>query len=112
MGNIEEIKIEATMNCIKNSETILNGEYYVVHSDFIIALEEEIKKLTHPNIIIKVDDVEEVREKINDLSIENKRLNNIINELEIYIKGSDECWDLQAVLDKLNELKENNNESN
>ena len=38
-------KIKATLECIKDSETILGGEYYVIHSDYIIALEEEINKL-------------------------------------------------------------------
>ena len=38
-------KLKAILNCIKDSETILGGEYYIVHSDYIIALEEEIKKL-------------------------------------------------------------------
>ena len=38
-------KLRAILNCIKDSETILGGEYYIVHSDYIIALEEEIKKL-------------------------------------------------------------------
>lgn len=38
-------KLETTLNCIKDSETILNGEYYIIHSDFIIALEETINIL-------------------------------------------------------------------
>lgn len=38
-------KLKATLNCIKDSETILGGEYYVIHSDFIIVLEEEIDKI-------------------------------------------------------------------
>ena len=28
-------KLKVTLNCIKDSETILGGEYYVIHSDFI-----------------------------------------------------------------------------
>lgn len=38
-------KIEATLSCIKDSETIFGGEYYIIHSDFIIALEEALEKL-------------------------------------------------------------------
>lgn len=28
-------KLKVTLNCIRDSETILGGEYYVIHSDFI-----------------------------------------------------------------------------
>ena len=38
-------KVEATLNCIKDCETILNGEYYIIHSDYIITLEEALEKL-------------------------------------------------------------------
>lgn len=57
-------KLIATLNCIKDSETILGGEYYIVHSDYIIALEEEIKKL---NTTIKIDIKEINGEKVIDL---------------------------------------------
>ena len=42
-SNKEDMK--EILNYIKNSETILKGEYYVIHSDFIILLEEKINKL-------------------------------------------------------------------
>ena len=50
-------KIKATLNCIKDSETILGGEYYLVHSDYIIALEEELKKL-NTNITIEIKELD------------------------------------------------------
>lgn len=54
MKNIEKLK--ETLNCIKDSETILGGEYYVIHSDFIIELEEEIEKLdTNITLKVKID---------------------------------------------------------
>ncbi len=62
-------KLVATLNCIKDSETILGGEYYVIHSDYVIALEEEIKKL---NVNI---DMEEVK-------IDSKKLLEILNKGE------------------------------
>lgn len=45
--------LEETLNYIKNSERILGGEYYIIHSDYIIALEKEIKKL---GITIKMEE--------------------------------------------------------
>lgn len=49
-------KLIATLNCIKDSETILGGEYYVIHSDYVIALEEEINKLNiNINMEVKID---------------------------------------------------------
>ena len=45
--------LEETLNCIKNSERILGGEYYIIHSDYIIALEKETKKL---GITIKMEE--------------------------------------------------------
>lgn len=59
-------KIEATLNCIKDSETILSGEYYIIHSDFIIALEEEIKELQH-TILRIVDERDTYKYKIEQL---------------------------------------------
>lgn len=50
-----------TLNCIKDSETILGGEYYVIHSDYVIALEEEIKKLSF-NIYIEEADGKKIYE--------------------------------------------------
>lgn len=50
-------KIKATLNCIKDSETIFGGEYYIVHSDFIIALEEELKKI-NTNITIEIKELD------------------------------------------------------
>lgn len=46
--NNQDKKIEKLKDIlihIKESETILGGEYYIIHSDFIIALEEEIDKI-------------------------------------------------------------------
>lgn len=77
-SKVEEIKIEATLNCIKDSETILNGEYYVIHSDYIIALEEEIEKLNQPNIIVKVGDAKEIREKIELLQVLQSKIDKAI----------------------------------
>jgi hypothetical protein len=57
-------KLEATLNGIKDSETILGGEYFKVHSDYIYALEEEINKIDNSTIIIKIGDAEEVRKAI------------------------------------------------
>jgi hypothetical protein len=51
----EEIK--ETLNCIKDSETIFGGEYYIVHSDFIIALEEELKKI-NVNITVEIKELD------------------------------------------------------
>jgi hypothetical protein len=62
-------KLLATLQCIKESETILNGEYYVIHSDFIIALEEEIIKL-QTNI------------KLETINIDNKKLIEIIKNIK------------------------------
>ena len=50
-----------TLNYIKDSETILGGEYYVIHSDYVIALEEEIKKLSF-NIYIEEADGKKIYE--------------------------------------------------
>lgn len=50
-------------------------------------------------------DKEELITELDEKNQQIERLEGIINELEIYIKGSDDCWDLQAVLDKLKELK-------
>lgn len=61
-------KLKATLNCIKDSETILGGEYYVIHSDYIIALEEELNKL---NLIIK-----------NEIKIDNKNVYEELKKLE------------------------------
>lgn len=53
--------------------------------------------------------------KIDKLEKENKRLNNIINELESFINMALEIYDnvdlptLRMVKDKIKELKENNN---
>lgn len=74
--NIEKLK--ATLNCIKDSETILNGEYYVIHSDFIFSLEEEINNIKNTDIIIKVENIEEVKNKI-------EKLNDIIEKAKEYI---------------------------
>lgn len=66
-------KLKAILNCIKDSETILGGEYYVIHSDYIIALEEELNKL---NLTIK-----------NDIKVDYKRTNEEIKKLLEEIKS-------------------------
>ena len=86
MRKTEEIKIKATLDCIKDSETILQGEYYVIHSDFVIALEEEIKKINKPSIIIDIKDDENTKEYLKQLQQELDKYKNIIDELEIYLK--------------------------
>lgn len=51
-----EEKLVEILNYIKDSETILSGEYYIVHSDYIIELEEEIKRLNiNIDMEIKID---------------------------------------------------------
>lgn len=73
-------KLKATLDCIKASETINNGEYFVIHSDFIIALEEEINKLTEePKKIEKLDHKDEA---YVDSAIEGiffRKINEIID---------------------------------
>lgn len=83
-------------------------------------LKKEIETLKQPQVFIDTQDMEEKygEELYKEyLEKENKRLNNIINELEKwledYIKLFDEpdmleeqtCEDLKEVLDKLQELK-------
>lgn len=83
-------------------------------------LKKEIETLKQPQVFIDTQDMEErYGEELYKeyLEKENKRLNNIINELEKwledYIKLFDEpdmleeqtCEDLKEVLDKLQELK-------
>ena len=56
-----EEKLVEILNYIKDSETIMGGEYYVIHSDYVIALEEEIKKLSF-NIYIEEEDGKKIYE--------------------------------------------------
>lgn len=51
-----EEKLVEILNYIKDSETIMGGEYYVIHSDYVNALEEEIKKLNvNIDMEVKID---------------------------------------------------------
>jgi hypothetical protein len=63
-------EIKEILEKIKNSETIFNGEYYVIHSDYIIELEKEL------NINIKNEikiDSKRVYEELKKLGEINKR---------------------------------------
>ncbi len=62
------------------------------------------------NIDRYIEDMEQwkkTREENDKLQQELQRKDNNRNELKRYIKASDDCWDLQAVLDKMKELEEN-----
>lgn len=83
-------KLKATLNCIKDSETILGGEYFKVHSDYIYALEEEINKIDNSTIIIKIADTEEIKNILEKNEKEIVRLNNIIKTAIRYIRGHKE----------------------
>lgn len=74
---------------------------------------KSLKELAN-NIFSKLNDVEksyllmvnnEKNKQINELQQELQRKDDNWNELKRYIKASDECWDLQAVLDKMKELE-------
>lgn len=49
--------------------------------------------------------LKQMHERNQYLQQELQRKDNNWNELKRYIKASDDCWDLQAVLDKMKELE-------
>lgn len=55
-----------------------------------------------------IQTLNEQDEEIEKLHQELQRKDNNWNELKRYIKASDDCWDLQAVLDKIKELENGN----
>ena len=63
---------------------------------------EDDDHVCHYGIFLRENEVKAVKEKLQEL----QRKDNNWNELKEYIKASDECWDLQAVLDKMKELEE------
>jgi len=95
----------------RKEETPISNKIYAYSS-------EETKN--NRNIICEYSVGEYIKKEIEDLQNENKRLNNIINELEKFLKINIEKDDYDLTdynigvnnaysytLDKLNELKEN-----
>lgn len=71
----------------------------VIYPSMVIrAQEETINKLE--------DEVNKQAKAIQIYEKELKKHDNNWNELKRYIKASDDCWDLQAILDKIKELEE------
>lgn len=84
-------------------------------------MNDEIREIFDTKLYFDLEEEDYIKIKnyITNLQKENERLNNVINELEKYIKEnsiyyntSDGCqWiDQFKVLDKLKELKENRDE--
>lgn len=93
-------EIKATLEWLKecgDNDYIFETGNSTMLLDYITSLQQENEYLK--------SSIADYQEAVGDYQDEIVRKDNNWNELKIYIKASDDCWDLQAVLDKIKELE-------